>query len=175
MRSPQIDAPIIGLDPGLSITGYAVLTVAGARLTPVSIGVLRTSPTRDPAARLNSLREALEEVLSRHRPGVAAVERLFFNSNVKTAMSVGQASGVLLATLGAAGIPAATYTPPEVKLAVAGTGTAPKSQVQSMVARLLKLAEVPSPPDAADACALAICHARRAPLKAAIAAAGART
>jgi crossover junction endodeoxyribonuclease RuvC len=152
---------VIGIDPGLTTTGYGIVESAGRELRPVAYGALRTSP-KDPAAgRLAELQHMLAEVLAEYRPEVAAIERLFFNANVRTAMSVGQASGVMLATLGAAEIQTTMYTPPEVKLSVVGVGSADKRQVQAMTARVLGLAGPPSPADAADACALAICHLNR--------------
>jgi crossover junction endodeoxyribonuclease RuvC len=165
---------VIGLDPGLTTSGFGIVERAGRELKPIAYGALRTSTSDPIAERLAELRHMLAEVIADYRPGAAAVERLFFNSNVRTAMSVGQASGVMLATLAEAGIPAATYTPPEVKLSVVGVGDADKRQVQDMTARLLGLRTPPQPADAADACALAICHLNRAALSRAVASAGGR-
>lgn len=162
---------VLGIDPGLATTGYGVVERAGGRLACVALGTLRT-PAGDPhGARLAALRAGLAEIVTEHRPDAVAVERLFFNSNVKTAMSVGQASGVALATVAEAGLAAAHYTPPEVKLSVVGVGNASKHQVQVMVAHLLGLEAVPRPADAADACALAICHLHRHGLSRAVSAA----
>jgi crossover junction endodeoxyribonuclease RuvC len=113
-------------------------------------------------------------LIAEHEPEVVAIERLFFNSNVKTAMAVGQASGVACAAAAQAGLEVHEYTPPEVKLSVAGVGSASKQQVQAMVAALLGLPEAPHPADAADACALAICHLNRSGLAAALAKQAAR-
>jgi crossover junction endodeoxyribonuclease RuvC len=110
----------------------------------------------------------LTALIAEHEPEVVAIERVFFNSNVKTAMAVGQASGVALAAAAQAGLAVHEYTPPEVKQSVAGVGGASKQQVQVMVAAILGLAEVPKPPDAADACALAICHLNRSGLASAL-------
>lgn len=140
----------------------------GGSLIPLGLGVIRTSAADAAATRLAQLRVELLEVIEAHRPTVVAVERLFFNANVKTAMSVGQAAGVALATAAEAGLEAHDYTPPQVKLAVTGLGNAGKKQVQAMVGALLGLQEIPRLPDAADACALAICHLNRAPLRAAV-------
>lgn len=163
---------VIGIDPGLTTTGYGIVERVGAELRPVAYGVLRTAASEPPAQRLAELQEMLDGVLADFSPDVGAMERLFFNSNVRTAMSVGQASGVMLATLGRARILPVMYTPPEVKLSVVGVGNADKRQVQVMAARVLGLAEPPRPADAADACALAICHLNRSSLNQAVAAAG---
>ena len=155
---------VLGIDPGFVTTGYAVVERRKGRLVPVCAGAVRTAPEAARPARLSSLRRGLLEVIAATDPGVAAIERLFFNSNVRTAMAVGQAAGVSLCALGEAGLEAHEYTPPEVKRSVVGVGTASKKQVQAMVAALLGLDEAPSPPDAADACALAICHLNRSGL-----------
>lgn len=164
---------VIGIDPGVGTTGYAVVERAGGHLVPVAFGAIRTMPTERHEQRLAHLASDLRVLLVEHTPDHAAAERLFFNANVKTAMAVGQASGVVLATLAGAGLAVTEYTPPQVKQAVAGYGGAAKSQVQRMVATVLGLGEVPRPPDAADACALAICHINSTGLARAVAAAGA--
>jgi crossover junction endodeoxyribonuclease RuvC len=148
--------------------GYAVVERGSGRLRPLSIGVIRTEPAYATADRLAQIRKDLLEVIETHRPGVVAIERLFFNSNVRTAMSVGQASGVAMATAAETGLTVFDYTPPEVKQAVVGVGSATKKQVQEMVTSLLGLDAIPRWPDAADACALAICHLNRSGLRAAI-------
>jgi crossover junction endodeoxyribonuclease RuvC len=159
----------IGIDPGIARTGYAVIErVAGSSLSVHAVGVIRTSAGTPHARRLVELRHRLIEIVSQHRPTNAAIERLFFNTNVRTAMAVGQAAGVVLATLAELGIEPAHYTPLEVKQSVVGVGNASKQQVQSMVAAILKLHEPPRPADAADACALAICHLNRSGLASAI-------
>jgi crossover junction endodeoxyribonuclease RuvC len=157
---------VIGIDPGLAATGYAVVE-RGRRPAAVSVGIVRTTPG-PPQARLVLLRARLGEIMAAHRPDAAAIERLFFNANVRTAMAVGQASGVALLASAEHGLPVSTYTPLEVKQAVAGFGGASKRQVGEMVERLLGLPGPPRPPDAADACALAICHLTRAGLRQAI-------
>jgi crossover junction endodeoxyribonuclease RuvC len=163
---------VIGIDPGLTTTGYGIIERTGSELRPVAYGVLRTAPSEPPAVRLAELQEMLAGVLGDFAPDVAAMERLFFNSNVRTAMSVGQASGVMLATLGRAGIVPVMYTPPEVKQSVVGVGNADKRQVQAMTARVLGLSQPPRPADAADACALAICHLNRSGYTQAVATSG---
>ena len=160
---------VLGIDPGFATTGVAVVERRDGRLRHLLVGVLCTSPDAPHADRLASLWHDLSTVIAEHQPEVVAIERLFFNSNVKTAMAVGQASGVALAAAAQAGLAVHEYTPPEVKLAVAGVGSASKQQVQVMVAALLGLAEPPTPADAADACALAICHLNRSGLAAAVA------
>jgi crossover junction endodeoxyribonuclease RuvC len=160
---------VLGIDPGFATTGYGVVERMSGSLRPVAYGAIRTPASLPQAGRLAFLRGALMDVLRQTTPDVVAIERVFFNSNVRTAMSVGQASGVALATAAEAGLDVVDYTPPEVKQSVVGVGNASKHQVQTMVAALLKLDAVPKPPDAADACALAICHLNRNGLSRAIA------
>lgn len=163
---------VIGVDPGVTTTGFAVLDKTPAGVSPAAVGTLRTDPKHAHADRLADLARGFSALLAEHRPEVVAVERVFFSVNVRTAMSVGQASGVILAAAAARGLPVFDYTPTEVKLSVAGVGTAPKQQVQAMVAALLRLDAPPKPADAADACALAICHLNRSGLTRALAAQG---
>lgn len=137
-----------------------------------AIGVIRTSPADPLPERLAELQAELRALLAELQPDVVAVERIFFQNNVRTAMSVGQASGLAMAEAVAAGAQVVQYSPNEVKLAVAGDGAADKLQVQVMVQRLLGLATVPKPADAADAAALALCHLAHAPAAARLAAAG---
>lgn len=162
---------VLGIDPGISRTGFGVVERDGGRHRAVALGAIRTPTGLAQAARLALLQTELSDLIRDHRPEVVAIERLFFNANVRTAMAVGQASGVALATAAAAGLEVFTYTPPEVKQSVVGVGSAGKAQVQAMVAAVLGLAAPPSPPDAADACALAICHINRSGLARAIEAA----
>lgn len=159
---------VLGIDPGLATMGYGVVERAQGALRPLALGVIRTPSSRSTADRLSMIRRDLDELIETHRPDVVSVERLFFNANVRTAMSVGQASGVALACAADGGLEVFDYTPPEVKLSVVGVGSASKAQVQSMVTSLLGLSEVPKFPDAADACALAICHINRSGLRQAI-------
>lgn len=165
---PVPETRVIGVDPGVARMGYAVVERAGGRLRALCHGVLETPAGDPPGPRLASLRAGLEEVIAAHRPQAAALERLFFTTNVRTAMAVGQASGVALLAAAEAGLEVHEYTPKEVKQAVAGFGGAPKAQVQRMVAALLGLAGAPRPDDAADACAVAICHLNRAGLERAL-------
>ncbi len=165
------DGPVLGIDPGVSRCGYGAVTGGGASPRAVAYGVVRTSPHDPLAQRLAELADELDGLVRELGPSAVAVERVLFQNNARTAMSVGQASGVALVVAARRGIPVIHYSPNEVKLAVAGHGGADKLQVQSMVARLLDLAEVPRPPDAADALALALCHAGRSGLRSATAAA----
>jgi crossover junction endodeoxyribonuclease RuvC len=149
---------VLGIDPGVSRCGYGAVAADGNGLAPLACGVIRTPPGDPLPARLCALFSELEGLVADLRPAAVAVERVFFQTNVRTAMSVGQASGLALVVAERAGVPVGQYTPNEVKQAVAGYGAADKAQVQAMVTRLLRLSEVPKPPDAADALALAICH-----------------
>ncbi len=159
---------VLGIDPGLSKMGYAVVERESGKLRPITFGVLRTSPSARHAERLAQIRTDLLALIEATTPEVVSVERLFFNANVKTAMSVAQASGVALATAAGRGLEVYDYTPPEVKLSVVGVGNASKKQVQAMVSSILGLASAPEPSDAADACALAICHLNRSGLRSAV-------
>lgn len=162
---------VLGVDPGLTRCGYGAVVREAGNLRAVAAGVLRTDAGADVAMRLAELQAGVRALLVELRPDVVAVERLFFQSNVRTAMSVGQASGVVLAESAAAGCTVVQYTPNEVKQSVTGSGAAGKEQVQRMVQAILGLTETPKPPDAADALALALCHQARAPLAARVKAA----
>jgi crossover junction endodeoxyribonuclease RuvC len=162
----------LGIDPGLSRCGYGAVARAGAGLEAVGAGVITTPPGDPVGVRLASLLAELRAVIAQLRPDVVVVERVLFQANARTAMAVGQASGVALVAAAEAGLLIAEYSPNEVKQAVAGYGSAPKRQVQRMVQTLLHLPQPPRPPDVADALALAICHLTGAGLRAAVAAAG---
>jgi crossover junction endodeoxyribonuclease RuvC len=156
--------PVLGIDPGVSRCGYGAVVRDGGKLRAVACGVIRT-PAGDPLPdRLVALAEELDALVAELQPSALAVERVLFQVNARTAMSVGQASGLALVAAARAGIPVVQYSPNELKLAVTGDGRADKAAVQMMVARLLALAEVPKPADAADALALACCHLGRAPM-----------
>jgi crossover junction endodeoxyribonuclease RuvC len=162
---------VLGVDPGLTRCGYgAVRTVAG-RMRAEAAGVLTTPASAALPERLAELQANVRALLTELRPDAVAVERIFFQANVRTAMSVGQASGVVLAEGAGAGCTVVEYTPTQVKSAVTGTGSADKGQVQRMVQSLLGLDQPPRPADAADALALAICHLAAAPLQARVGAA----
>lgn len=149
----------LGLDPGTATTGYGFvrLTPDGSLLA-VKYGVISTPKNTPAAERLVTLYDQLQELLREHKPETVAVEKLFFQRNVTTALAVGQARGVMLLALARAGLEVYEYTPNEVKQAVAGYGSADKRQVQEMVRVLLALDEIPRPDDAADALAVAITH-----------------
>lgn len=150
---------VMGIDPGLTRCGYAVLTVEGSqKVSSRSLGVLRTSKDLPTPRRLAELADEIDALLDEFSPDVVAVEQVFFQTNVRTAMSVGQASGVVLALASRRGANVAQYTPSQVKDAVAGWGSATKEQMQKMVQVRLGFSSVPKPADAADAAAIALCH-----------------
>jgi crossover junction endodeoxyribonuclease RuvC len=159
----------LGVDPGLSRCGYGAVARERDGLRAVAAGVIRTPPADPLAERLAALLAELRLLLAELRPEVVVVERVLFQANARTAMSVGQASGLALVAAAEAGCQVVQYSPNEVKQAVAGYGAATKEQVQRMVQSLLGLPERPRPPDTADALALAICHLTGAPLRAAAA------
>jgi crossover junction endodeoxyribonuclease RuvC len=154
---------VLGVDPGLGRCGWAVLEGRGGRARAVGYGTVHTAG-EEVAPRLAELATRLRQVLAAHRPQALAIERLFFNANVRTAMTVGQASGVVLLLAAEHGLEVTAYTPPQVKQAVTGSGSAPKEQVGYMVKALLGLASVPTPADTADALAVALCHLNHAGL-----------
>ncbi|TAK12844.1 MAG: crossover junction endodeoxyribonuclease RuvC [Anaerolineae bacterium] len=150
---------VLGIDPGTATTGYGLVREApNGGLEAVDHGVILTPASLEMPQRLAQLYEQLNHIIARHRPEGSAVEKLFFQKNVSTAMTVGQARGVILLGLAQAGLDVAEYTPNEVKQAVVGYGSAQKKQVQEMVRVLLALKTIPKPDDAADALAVAICH-----------------
>jgi len=154
---------VIGIDPGTATTGYGLVEEnEDGSLTAVDYGVITTSPDLPMPMRLLELYRQLKQILLLHRPHSGAVEKLFFHRNVTTAISVGQGRGVVLLALGEAGLEVGEYTPLEIKQAVAGYGGAGKRQIQQMVQVLLGLESMPTPDDAADALAVAICHAHSA-------------
>ncbi len=150
---------IIGIDPGFAITGFGILDYTGNKFSIVDVGVVTTAAGLELSNRLLTLYNGLEELIEKYKPEVMAVEELFFNTNVKTAIKVGHGRGVALLTAAKAGIEVYEYTPLQVKQAVVGYGRAKKDQVQQMVKILLNLEKIPKPDDAADALAIAICHA----------------
>ncbi|MCZ7670074.1 MAG: crossover junction endodeoxyribonuclease RuvC [Chloroflexi bacterium] len=152
---------ILGLDPGTATTGYGIIDVEeDGRLTAVSYGVIITSAKTPMPQRLQSIQQELKALIRDFRPEFSAIEEVFFGRNVTTAITVGQARGVLILTLTNAGIPVSEYSPPKIKDAVTGYGKADKAQVQMMVRNLLNLEETPRPDDAADGLAVAITHAQ---------------
>ena len=149
---------ILGLDPGTASTGYGIIDVVDGKMSLVAFGVIKTDAGEPASARLQVIYEALNDLLMSYKPDTAGVEEVFFGRNITTAISVGQARGVLLLALANAGISIGEYSPPRIKEAVTGYGKADKFQVQLMVRNLLDLEETPRPDDAADGLAIAIAH-----------------
>ena len=153
---------VFGIDPGLTRCGVGIVDVEPNRTARlVEVLVIRTPATMPLEERLLAVGDGIAELLDRHQPQAVAVERVFAQHNLKTVMGTAQVSGVALHAAAKRGLPVALHTPSEVKAAITGYGSADKKQVQAMVARILGLAEVPKPADAADALAIAICHAWR--------------
>ena len=154
---------VIGIDPGTAITGYGLVREENdGRLTVVDYGVVTTPAKMPMPQRLLQIYRQLKEITLLHRPDSGAVEKLFFQTNVKTAIGVGQGRGVAILALAEAEMPISEYTPNEIKQAIAGYGGADKTQMQYMVKALLELDEIPKPDDAADALAVAVCHIHHA-------------
>ncbi|HBQ51884.1 MAG: crossover junction endodeoxyribonuclease RuvC [Actinobacteria bacterium] len=161
---------VLGIDPGLTRCGYAVLQVVSANeVKMTALGVLRTKPENDLSSRLAEIAAEINDLLDEYQPTAVAVEQIFFQSNVRSAMSVGQVSGLVLSAAANRGVQVAQYSPNQVKLAITGWGGADKAQVQKMVKQRLKLNSIPKPADAADAAAIALCHIASSPLAARIA------
>jgi crossover junction endodeoxyribonuclease RuvC len=156
---------VLGIDPGLSRCGYGVVEREGRRQRAVAAGVLRTNPAETVPWRLAALRDDVRALLTEHRPAVVAIERVLFQVNVRTAIPVAQAAGVVMVEAVGAGCEVMEYSPNQVKQAIAGMGGADKEQVQRMVQTLLGLPAPLRPADAADAVALALCHLAYAPLR----------
>lgn len=149
----------LGIDPGTATTGFGVLHVEGSRIHPLEFGVFLTQPSTPMPERLLSIYNDVNTLLDKYAPDTVATERLFFDRNVTNALVVGRAIGVVLLAFAQRGLPWIEYTPMQVKTAVTGHGGADKQQVQYMVTKLLGLKETPRPDDAADALAVALCHA----------------
>ncbi len=162
---------VLGIDPGTANTGYGVVARHGSRLVALDGGVIETAAGTDPGERLASIYTRVCGLLDDYRPDALAVEDLYFGANARSAFAVGQARGVVILAAGQRGLACCSYTPQQIKGAVCGSGRASKSQVQRMVQALLALTDLPRPDHAADALAVAICHANGAPLRAAQAAA----
>ena len=164
-RGRAVTRRVLGVDPGLTRCGLGVVDgVPGRPPTLVAVGVIRTPSEDGIATRLLAIEEEIERWLTEHEPDTVAVERVFSQHNVRTVMGTAQAGAVAIVCAARRGLPVALHTPSEVKAAVTGNGRADKDQVTTMVSRLLRLTERPTPADAADALALAICHLWRAPL-----------
>ena len=153
---------VMGIDPGVANTGFGVVRVAGSQMIAVDGGVIEAPPDAPLETRLARIHAELEQLIAWHQPVAVALENLYFGKNVQSAIAVGQARGVALLAAGERGSPCFDYTPQAIKLAVCGTGSAAKRQVQQMVGKLLGLARPPESDHAADALAVAICHAGRA-------------
>jgi crossover junction endodeoxyribonuclease RuvC len=150
---------VIGIDPGTASTGYGLIRqLSNGQLDLVDYGLISTAAGQPLPTRLLNLYSSLMDVLKDHEPDSAAVEKLFFQRNVSTALMVGQARGVAMLSLAMANVSVDEYTPSEIKLAVSGYGNAGKQQMQAMVKALLAMDHLPKPDDAADALAVAICH-----------------
>jgi crossover junction endodeoxyribonuclease RuvC len=150
---------VIGIDPGTANTGFGVVRTAGDRMVALDGGVIETPADQRLPERLATLHRSLDELIRWHEPGAMALEDLFFGRNVASALSVGEARGVAMLAAAEHGLRCFNYTPQAIKKAVCGSGSADKGQVQRMVAQLLGLPEPPAPDHAADAFAVAICHA----------------
>jgi len=159
---------VLGIDPGTAHTGFGVVLSRGQRLAALDGGVIGTGPTEPLERRLARIYVGVRDLIAAHSPDALAIEALYFGQNARTAFAVGQARGVVLLCAGESGIPCSSYTPQQVKQSVCGSGRAEKDQVQQMVGALLSLEEPPAPDHAADALAVAICHANGAPLREAL-------
>ena len=155
----------LGIDPGTATTGFGIVDENDKKLSLVEYGCIRTSSQLSMSERLEIISKELTGIIMRSNPDAIAVEQLFFASNSKTAIKVGEARGVILLTAAQAGMKVAEYTPLQVKQALTGYGKADKKQIQYMVKNLLKCPDVPKPDDASDACAIAICHIHSQKLK----------
>jgi crossover junction endodeoxyribonuclease RuvC len=164
---------VLGIDPGVANTGYGVVAQHRGRLVALDGGVVETRPGGDAGSRLAAIHAGVAKVMDEYRPDAVAVEDLYFGVNARSAFAVGQARGVVLLAAGQRAIPSSSYTPQQVKAAVCGSGRAAKDQVQRMVQVLLALPDLPAPDHAADALAVAICHANGAPMAAALETSGA--
>lgn len=149
---------ILGIDPGYAILGYGIVDMRASRFSLVTYGVVSTDAGTEMPQRLKTIYSALMEIIGASQPDVAAVEELFFNSNAKTAIKVGEARGAAILACANSGLPIYEYTPLQIKQALAGYGRADKHQIQQIVKSILNMKEIPRPDDAADAVAAAICH-----------------
>jgi crossover junction endodeoxyribonuclease RuvC len=150
---------VMGVDPGAANLGFGVVRIEGAHMVALDGGVIETTPDEPPERRLTRIHKALSELIEWHEPRAVAIEDLYFGRNVRSAMTVGQACGVALLAAGQRGIGCFSYTPQAIKMAVCGSGAAGKKQVARMVGTLLGLPDPPASEHAADALAVAICHA----------------
>ena len=149
---------VLGIDPGVATTGYGVVHEENNLYTRLASGLIRTKSTTEPAIRLKLIFEAVQELIFEHAPAALAIEKIFFSKNVRTALQVGEARGVIILAAAGKNLPVYQYTPLQIKQSVAGYGQAEKAQVQNMVKMLLKLSKNPQADDEADALAAALCH-----------------
>jgi crossover junction endodeoxyribonuclease RuvC len=166
---------ILGIDPGLADTGWGLVSVEGSNLRCRGYGCISSKANEELPQRLKRLHDELSMLVTLHAPAEASIEKIFHGVNARSAMATGQARGVCILATADAGVPVAEYSPAEIKQAVVGHGSADKAQVQFMVRAILALPELPRPDHAADALAVAICHANSRARAAAIARAGARS
>ena len=150
---------ILGIDPGYAIVGWGVIDTDGNKSKAVAYGAVTTPAGHKMSARLRDIYDGVMQIIQEYKPDVISIEELFFNSNAKTAIMVGQARGVLILAAENSGLPIYEYTPLQVKQAIVGYGRADKNQVQQMVKVLLNLTAIPKPDDTADALGMALCHA----------------
>ena len=149
---------IMGIDPGIAIMGFGVISYEGNKLTPIDYGAVTTTADMVMSDRLKTIYCGVVELIEKYKPNAVAIEELFFNTNIKTAIMVGQARGAIIAAAANNDMQIFEYTPLQVKQAVTGYGRADKKQIQQMVKILLNLTTTPKPDDVADALAIAICH-----------------
>jgi crossover junction endodeoxyribonuclease RuvC len=149
---------IFGIDPGFAITGYGIVKYEGNKFSVVDYGAITTASTMELQKRLLHLHDSLEKLIGQYKPDAIAIEELFFNKNIKTALTVGHGRGVAVLAAAESGVEVFEYTPLQVKQSVVGYGRAEKGQVQQMVKIILNLPKIPKPDDVADALAIAICH-----------------
>ncbi|MDJ0925727.1 MAG: crossover junction endodeoxyribonuclease RuvC [Acidimicrobiia bacterium] len=156
---------VLGIDPGLSTLGYGLIEARGHKAQAVAAGVIRTDPSVSVGRRLVELHHDLDALIQEHQPDEAAIEQVFVNRNLQTATAVGRASGVVLFTLANHQLEVAEYSPSAVKRALTGYGNADKTQMKKVVAMRLGLVAPPTPADAADALAVALCHVQSVPAR----------
>ena len=162
IKAGEVNLKILGIDPGYAILGYGVVEQKGNHFQALDYGAVTTPKDMPMPQRLERLYESLREIIEEQRPEVASIEKLYFSTNAKTAINVGQARGVAILACMKGGLEIAEYTPLQIKQALVGYGKAEKKQVQFMVKAMLNLAEVPKPDDTADALAAAICYGHSA-------------
>lgn len=149
---------VLGIDPGIAITGYGIIEKNGNKLNPITYGCITTTSKNSIDSRLKTIYTDLSQIIKEYSPDIMSIEEIFFAANVKTAITVGQARGVIILSAAISNVIIAEYTPLEIKQALTGYGHADKNQVQYMVQKLLGLTSIPKPDDIADGLAVAICH-----------------